>query len=444
MSILTQQTPRPLSHRLARFFYRAAWWVLSPGLGYYLRRRARRGKEDQGRISERYGMPSHSRDADHIIWVHGASVGESLSALPVIEHILNSLPNVNVLVTTGTITSANVLSERLPSGSFHQYIPLDHPAYVNRFLSYWNPSTVLWLESEFWPNLIVEASKRKIPMALVNARVSDASFKSWKRNRWAIEPILQGFRVSLAQDDDVAQKLTALGAQNVATIGNLKYASAPLPNDEVQLADLRKAIGTRPIWLAAQTIAPEEEVVLQTHLALAKIVPDLITIIVPRHPERGPEILDRISQSELKVSVRSRSQDCDATTDIYLADTMGDLGLFFRLAEIVFLGRSLVPLGGGSNLLEPARLGCSVVQGPYTENFAEVSERFISAEAVAVVKSEDDLLDVVTKMFDDPDYTHALAARAQSVADDAASVLDKVVDAVMPLLPNSEVTRADT
>jgi 3-deoxy-D-manno-octulosonic-acid transferase len=426
---------RPIGHRVARLFYRAAWWFLTPGLGPYLRHRAKRGKEDLARLDERFGLSHIARGDGPVIWIHGASVGESLSALPVIEQIVSTNPQIRVLVTSGTVTSAQVLAARLPSGALHQYIPLDHPAYVKRFLAHWQPSAVLWLESEFWPNLIVQAAKKKIPMALVNARLSDTSFRTWRKNRWAIEPILKSFQLSLAQDANVAQKLTALGASNVATIGNLKYAGAQLPFDPVQLETFAKSIGDRPIWIAAQTISPEEEMVVRAHIHLRETFPGLLTVIAPRHPERSEEIVAILEREDLNVAVRSKGEAVRSETDIYLADTMGELGLFYRLARTVFLGRSLVPLGGGSNLLEPTRLGCAVVQGPYTENFKEISDRFVEANAVIVVEDERGLIEALAKMLGNPAQAEEVGQNAQSLANEAASVLDKVIDAVGPLLP---------
>lgn len=231
---LTQPTQinRPPSHKIARLFYRLLWWVLTPIVPIYLRHRATRAKEDPQRLFERRGITSLLRPRGPLVWIHGASVGESLSALALIDRLLRERSDLSVLVTTGTVTSAVLMDARLPARAFHQYAPIDHPLYVSRFLRHWRPNAALWFESEFWPNLLVASQKKNMPMALVNARMSEKSFEGWRKRKWAIAPILRGFQKCFAQNDRVAEMLTELGARNVSTSGNLKFVADALPDNE--------------------------------------------------------------------------------------------------------------------------------------------------------------------------------------------------------------------
>lgn len=431
-----RQISRPLAHRIVRFFYRLAWICVTPALRPYLEKRAQRGKEDVSRLAERQGIASRAKPLTPVVWIHGASVGESVSALPVIERLLRDTPELSIVVTTGTVTSAKLMAERLPKGAVHQYVPLDHPIYVKRFLNHWQPDVAFWLESEFWPNLIIESAKRGIPLGLLNGRMSDASFKSWRRLRWTIEPILSGFQICHGQDQDVAEKLKQLGATNVVVSGNLKLAAPPLPDQAVDRDLLQQMIGERPIWLAAQTAEGEEEIAGRIHHRLSSRMPGLLTIVAPRHPERGGALEVALSQQGLNVARRSRDDKISAATDIYLADTMGELGMLFRLVDIVFLGRSLVEGFGGSNSLEPARLGCAILQGPYTENFSDLTEKFLAMGALRLVSDEDALAVALEDLFGDAPERQRLAEAARDAANDSAGVLDMVVGSITPLLPS--------
>jgi len=426
---------RPPAHRIARFLYRILWICATPVLKPYLSMRARHGKEDMNRLGERKGVAGVAHPQTPVVWIHGASVGESISALPVIDRMLRDTPELSILVTTGTVTSAKLMAERLPRGAIHQYVPLDHPVYVKRFLNYWQPEAAFWLESEFWPNLIVESAKRSIPLGLLNGRMSDASFKSWRRQRWAIEPILSGFQVCHGQDQDVAEKLKQLGATNVVVSGNLKLAAPPLPDHAIDRDLLHQMIGERPTWLTAQTAPGEEEIAARIHQKLAARMPGLLTIMAPRHPERGGELEEALSQQGLNVARRSRDDKISASTDIYLADTMGELGMLFRLVDIVFLGRSLVEGFGGSNSLEPARLRCAILQGPYTENFSDLTEKFMATGALQLVADEEALESSLENLFGDRVARQRLADAASNTAKDSAGVLELVIGSITPLLP---------
>jgi len=413
--------------------YRTVTALGAPAITWYLARRLARGKEDPARFHERRGEARRPRPDGLLIWVHGASVGESLTMLPLIERLLSDRPDLNILVTTGTVTSAALLAERLPAGAFHQYVPVDRLPYVRRFLDHWRPDLVLWAESEFWPNLVTLPAARGVPMVLVNGRVSPGSHTGWQRYRGLIAKMLAGFQLCLAQADTDAERLTTLGAANVQTAGNLKYAAPPLPADTDALAALRAALGDRPCWLAASTHAGEEAIAGQVHQTLKAGHDGLLTVIVPRHPERGADIARQLQANGLSVVRRGAGAAVDAATDIYVADTLGELGLFFRICPISFMGKSLVDLGG-QNPLEPARLGSAIVFGPHMWNFPDITRDLIDAGAGETVADADALAAAVSRLLGDPALCADAGRRGRAVAESEANVLDRVTDALQPFL----------
>ncbi|MEK7819578.1 MAG: 3-deoxy-D-manno-octulosonic acid transferase [Pseudomonadota bacterium] len=418
--------------------YRAATVVGWPLVRLYLARRMARGKEDAARFPERLGRPSRARPAGRLIWLHGASVGESLSLLPLIARILATAARpTHVLVTTGTVTSARLMAERLPPGAFHQYVPIDAPGAVRGFLDHWRPDLVLWTESEFWPNLLTGIARRRIPLALVQGRISDRSLAAWRRVPGLIRELLAGFSLCLGQTEEDARRLSLLGAGNAGCAGNLKFAASPLPVDESALADLRARLNGRPVWVAASTHPGEEEIVARAHRALLARHPGLLTIIVPRHPERGPAIAAEIARmadnGSLRLARRAAGEKPAADTGIYLADTMGELGLFFRLARVAFIGKSLVPLGG-QNPLEPARLGCPVVFGPHMGNFTAIAKRMLESSAAMEADDGVGLIAVVDRLLSDAALRARMARAGQTLAAMESESLERTMAALKPLL----------
>lgn len=420
--------------------YRVMSTVSGPAINWYLQQRLARGKEDRLRFDERKGIGHISRPAGPLIWIHGASVGESLTVLPLINKILESRPGLQVLVTTGTVTSATILHERLPQGAFHQYVPIDRQAYVRRFLDHWRPQLALWTESEFWPNLVTMTGDRGIPLILVNGRVSPESFAGWQRFRGLMKRMLRCFTLCLAQADADADRLRDLGAPRVEVVGNLKYAAPALPADLGNLDFLRDHIGTRPCWLAASTHPGEEILVGDVHQSLRTRHPNLITIIVPRHPDRGEAIAETLSECGLTVTRRSSGDAIVSKTDIYLADTLGELGLFFRLSPISFIGKSLVDQGG-QNPLEPARLGSAVLFGPHMWNFAEISRRLLDSNAAEEVSNANALAAAVDRLLADPELRASRGRRGIIIADSENDVLDRVTDSLAPFISEAVAAR---
>jgi len=409
--------------------YRAATDMAGPLLRRHVARRVRAGKEEPSRIGERFGEAGLARPEGRLAWLHGASVGEMQSLLALIAALAKREPELNFLVTTGTVTSARLLAQRRPARVLHQYLPLDRRAWVQRFLDHWRPDFALWAESEFWPNLLSAAAARGIPMALVNGRLSARSLARW---RWApalIGPVIGAFHVALAQDEAQAQRLAALGARSPQSLGNLKFAAAPLPADETALAALRDAVAGRDIWLAASTHPGEEAIVAAAHRALKPRRPALLTLIAPRHAERGAAIAAELRAAGLSLAQRSRGEAINAATDIYLIDTMGELGLFYRLAPVVFVAGSY--RWQGHNPIEPALLGAAIVSGPQVANFQDIFARMAKADAVALA-AESDLAGAVDKLLGQP---QAAAGQAHAFAQaEGAGILERVVAALEPVV----------
>ncbi|PPR64297.1 MAG: 3-deoxy-D-manno-octulosonic acid transferase [Alphaproteobacteria bacterium MarineAlpha3_Bin7] len=378
-------------------FYQIFMLIITPILPLYLQLRVWNGKEEVERLPERYGKSNLKRPEGKLIWIHAASVGESLSILPLIDLLIKHDNKAYVLLTTGTISSATLMRERLPDKAFHQYAPVDHFKYVQNFLNFWNPDVGIWTESEFWPNLIIEAKNHGVPIGLINGRISDKSFRRWKRLGKMISIILKKFDFCLGQTESDTNRLAVLGAKKYEYLGNLKFSSPPLPVNKQELSNLKSQLQDRPCWLAASTHKGEEEIVADVHQKLKDNYNSILTVIVPRHPERGEEIFEKLSQyTNLTISRRSRGNSIDSDTDIYLADTIGELGLFFSLSKITFMGKSLVPLGG-QNPIEPLKLGSAVIHGPHMSNFTEIVKELCEFDCAVQI---DDPNQLFTEIFD--------------------------------------------
>lgn len=419
-------------------FYRFLTIVLEPLVKLHLKRRVRRHKEDPARLDERMGIPSRDRPPGYLVWCHAASVGEARSLLALITRLTEKRTDLKVLVTTGTRTSAELMARELPANCIHQYVPVDCYRWVQRFYEHWHPNLVLWLESELWPNLILSAPDQSLSRTaskiLVNARISDQSFKKWGLARGLVGTMLKSFDMIFAQSESDEKKFLKLGAFNTKRIENLKYANPPLDADERQLKILQEKTRTRPVWIAASTHPGEEEIVARAHQRLAASFPHLLTIIIPRHPERGFEITAALREMTLNVRTRSFGETVRHNTDIYVADTLGELGLFFRVSEIVFVGGSLVPIGG-HNLLEPAQLISAILTGPYMHNFSKLYDDFKAANAVVTVENEIQLADHVANLLSYATKRKKLARAATQQASKHLTVLDDIVTAVERFLP---------
>lgn len=407
-----------------------------PFLNGLLQKRLSKGKEDAERVEERKGASNLKRPEGMLIWLHAASVGEAQSALILVQSLLNQNPDIQVLVTTGTKTSAKRMETSLPDRAFHQFVPLDHPEWVSRFLDHWEPDAVLWMESELWPNKLLEIKARDIPAALVNARLSSKSLGRWKLVKNSIAHLLSAFDVILAQSEDDALNFRQLGAKNVISSGNIKYSAAPLPFDDRALTDLRAVIGNRPTIVYASTHDGEEEIIANTHGILENAFPDLLSIIIPRHPERGASIVEALEADHHGITLRDQNKALpDANTRFYIANTLGEMGLFYRLSEIVYVGRSLSKDGGGGhNPLEPALLNCAILHGKNIQNLKDIYANMQAANACISLDGSNDLAQRIEWLLSNDQERDAFIARAHEFASAQSHVVDTVLEHVLPLL----------
>ncbi|MBL4804195.1 MAG: 3-deoxy-D-manno-octulosonic acid transferase [Alphaproteobacteria bacterium] len=415
-----------------------AWGTFAgkPFIHALLQRRVKQGKEDPERLPERMGTPSVPRPQTPLIWIHAASVGEAQSALILLETLLKTDPKLHILVTTGTRTSAELMGKKLPDRAFHQYYPIDHPQWVRSFLNYWKPDGVLWMESELWPNMLREIKKRKISAMLVNARLSPRSFKRWTMLQGTAKQLLSVFDAILCQTEADAKSYIHLGGRNIQITDNLKYSAAPLSADTKALKALKKVIGKRPCWVYASSHEPEESIAADIHGRLKDKHPDLLTIIVPRHPDRRVDIRKTLSETDLKIVFRGEDKNMpDADTDIYVADTLGELGLFYTLCDIALIGRSLSSDGGGGhNPIEAAQLGSAVLHGPLIQNLQDIYDDMADADAAIEVKDADALYGTLDKLLSDPKALKQHQKLAEDFATTKTSVLDRVMEHVYPMI----------
>ncbi|MBV1706359.1 MAG: 3-deoxy-D-manno-octulosonic acid transferase [Hyphomicrobiales bacterium] len=416
--------------------YRAASFCLQPLAGPFLRRRLKRGKEDSLRLREKLGMTQLSRPAGALVWLHGASIGEAMALRPLVQRLLDR--GFKVLLTTGTATSARLVQGQFGSGPVHQFAPLDGPLFVRRFLDHWAPDLALVAESEFWPNMFHALARRNIPLIVVNARMSPRSARRWARLPGTIAALLHDVRLCLAQSDADASHLSALGMPAVLSVGNLKYDAAAPTADARALSLLNGAIGTRPAWLAASTHPGEEDVIARVHRAASALMPELLTMIAPRHHDRGEMIAAELTRSGFRVAQRSHNELPGPQTEIYIADSMGEMGVLFRAAPIVLMGKSLDlasgARGGGQNPIEPAKLGCAVLHGPLVSNFATTYSALDDACGALLVPDESALTEALKLLFRDTALMRKMARAAKETVSHMTGASDHTMAALAPWL----------
>lgn len=421
-----------MSERWARTVLAAYRWTGAaayPLVGGYVAWRASRGKEEPSRRRERYGFAGRPRPSGPLIWMHAASVGETNAVVPLIEEILGY--GVSIVLTTGTVTSARVAAERLGERVIHQYVPLDLKPAVSRFLDHWSPDLAIIAESEIWPMTILELGARRVPQVLVNGRLSDRSFRSWKKRAYLAEALFENLAHVIAQSDVDAERFRALGARPVTVSGNLKVDAGPPPADEAALARFRQGLAGREVWAAVSTHEGEEVIAAAVHRLLRTRHPRLVTIIVPRHPERGAALAAEFAGAGLKVARRSLGEAIAEDTDILLGDTIGEMGLFLRLTEIAFVGRSLAA-EGGQNPLEPAMLETAVLAGCNVQNFREAYQRLIDGGGARLVRDRDMLAGAVNFLLNNERARHEMMAAGVATVGAMRGALQHTLRALEP------------
>jgi 3-deoxy-D-manno-octulosonic-acid transferase len=417
--------------------YRAAGFAAMPVLPAFLNMRASRGKEDRARMGERFGRSVEPRAPGKLVWVHAASVGETNAVLPLIGRMVSR--GVSVVLTTVTVSSARIAAARLPKGAIHQFAPVDVAPVLGRFLAHWRPSLAVFVESEQWPATIQKLDAAGIPRVLVNARLSDRSFRRWQRVGRLANALFGRTTLCLAQSDRDARRYAALGMANTVVSGNLKFDVPPPDADPAEVAAFHAAIAGRPVWLAASTHDGEEAIVAAAHRIVAARHPDLLTLLVPRHPERGEPVATMLRAEGLSVARRTAGEPLAPSTAIYLADTVGELGLFYRLAPVAFMGGSLISRGG-QNPIEPAGLETVVLHGPHVHNFADIYEALDRSGQASVVHGPDELASEVAALLADPAEARRRAAIAAPTLRAFAGALDATMIALDPwLAPSSPV-----
>lgn len=416
--------------------YRAASGLLAALAPMLLRTRARKGKEDPARLPERLGVASAARPEGPLLWLHAASVGESLIARLLIAALAARRPDLSFLLTTGTVTSARLIADRPPPRTLHQFAPVDAPSVVAAFLDHWRPDAGVFLESELWPNLILAAHERGAPLALLNARMTPKSADGWRRAPASAAHLLNAFAVIQAADTRTAEALAGLSGRDVPCPGNLKLAApAPAP-DPAALKAVRAAVGARPVWLAASTHAGEEAIIADAHLKLAIAAQDALLILAPRHPDRADDLARDFAARGLIAARRSRGETPRKDQPVWLWDTLGELSLAYAAAPVALVAGSLVPGVGGHNPVEPAQLGAAILTGPHVGNFEDVFDALVEADACAVVlpPDADALARSVAGLWGDPAGARGLAARARTLTQGGPGVLEAALGGVLPLL----------
>ncbi|MCL2473622.1 MAG: 3-deoxy-D-manno-octulosonic acid transferase [Alphaproteobacteria bacterium] len=413
--------------------YRLLIFLAAPLLYAYMWFRVLCGEEDSKRFHEKFGYTSKKKPKGKVIWCHAVSVGEAVSVLQIIRKLHERYPKYSFVVTTVTVTAAKMLESKLPPYAIHQYAPLDIGFVIDNFLKKWKPVCAIWTESEIWPNILTTLKSKEISVALVNARMSEPSFQNWSKFKQTAKEVMSCFSICLAQTKADLAKFQKLGLENAKYIGNMKYSSAPLKFNENELARLKKMIEVRrPVWLMASTHRGDEDLAITAHKKLAKFYPEILTIIAPRHPQRGEEIARLSEAEELKVARRSKKEEPLDDVNVYIFDTIGEMGLCYSLSPITVIGGSFSSVGG-HNPIEPAQLGSAVIFGPHMQNFAEIEREFVSAGAAVSILPEQ-LATAIDKSWTGDVLRNKQINSARLLADRKRSIIDNVIHEIESIM----------
>jgi 3-deoxy-D-manno-octulosonic-acid transferase len=411
-------------------FYYAVWWLIGPVIHIFLLYRCWRGKENPRRLKERWGIGLRPRPHGQVIWVHAASVGETQMVLPIIRSLLEHHPKLHIVLTTGTTTSAQVVHKAGIDRIGHQVTPLDHPWVINTFLHHWRPALTLWVESELWPHMLLQQQRLGIPIILTNGGISQKSARLWGRFPGAISRLLRCFTTAAVRSEAQKQRLLSLGLQGITIVGNLKFAAPALPVDAIALTQFQQTVHGRPLWIAASTHQGEESYIIAAHQKICEQFPSALCIIVPRHPERGHDVAG-MSTMIGPSAQRSENHLITATTQYYIADTIGEMGLWYRLAPVAFIGASFIS-HGGHNPIEPIQLGCVPLYGPHMQNFSEVTEAL--AEPFLSCSSAEQLATKIMHLWRNAAYCDDLIRALQERVGQQAAVGHRLQELISPYL----------
>lgn len=423
-------------------FYRLLSIILAPLIITYIFFRAILGREDQARIAERFGVASKARPDGEIIWINAVSVGETNSALILLDELLKAYPKINFVFTTTSITSAKLLGDIINNNCnyqgrvIHQFLPVDSYFCVRQFLQYWRPKIALLIESEIWPNFIDQSKKINCKLALINGRISDKSLKKWQLAKNLGFKIFDQIDMVFAQSANDKKNFESLTKQEVFDYGNLKSAASKLQFDQQELNKLLSAIGNRKLWLAASTHEGEEEIIFKVHQKLKADFNDVLTIIAPRHPSRASKIITLASSKNLTITQRSQNQSIENKTDIYLADTLGELGLFYKLCHITFIAGSLIDNIGGHNPFEAAKLNCCIISGKFIANIKEGYQKLLTADACFIAEDGEQLYQLVKQLFLDEKLVKLKANNACNLANLNNDIAMRIITKLDKIISN--------
>ncbi len=416
--------------------YHLATIAIAVAMPLWLRRRVAIGKESATRWRERYGETSLPRPLKSVIWCHAASVGETASVLQLVKAL--AARGHPILLTTGTVSSERLAREQLPKSVIHQFAPLDHRPWIGRFLDHWRPALALRVDSELWPNTIQLLRERNIPIVQVNARISEVAAQRWARAPAAAQGVFSSLDLVLAQSENDRARYASLGAKRAVAYGNLKLSQTGLPYDPGVLQDLSQALNGRPVWLAASTHPGEDTIVGAAHCKVQSQHPNALLIVVPRHPERAPEMAMNLQSQGFAIARRSRHEPITPDITVYMADTMGELGLFYRLSKIAFIGKSFA-VGGGQNPVEAAQLGCALIWGPDMSNFAEIAADLKAQGAAIEIETPGELGNTISTLLSDTTKVTTMAQAGQNHISASHGALEHILEGIAPYLNRSVI-----
>ena len=391
------------------------------------------GKEIYSRIKERFAFSSKKRLKGKLIWINASSIGEYLATLSLIKKIRKIKPKTKILITTNTKTSALLAQKITDKNIVHQFTPQDNPLVIKKFLNYWKPSLVLWMESEFWPIILNETKNYRIEIILLNGRMSDKSFKNWNYFKFFFKEIISNFSLILTMSKIDQRNFKKLGAKNVNFIGNLKFSNGSLPYNKLLEKKARKIIFNRSVWLAASTHHGEEVFATNIHLKLKERLnlKNLLTIIVPRNIKRTAKI-----KKEIKLYVPSteqfQSKSITPNTEIIIDSSIGQLEMWYRNVKTVFLGKSFPPKGG-QNPIEPARNGCAIISGKMS-NFREIEEEMLRNKCLIRANNSSEFYSIIEDCIKENNYTKKIRINAKKYVKSKSFVLDKTVETIKKYL----------
>jgi 3-deoxy-D-manno-octulosonic-acid transferase len=356
-------------------------------------------------VQQRIGLNFPHRMNGDLIWIHAASVGEAMVAITLVQGLNKIYPKKNYLITTGTLSSAGILKKWLPKNAIHQFIPIDNWLFVQKFLKYWQPNLGIFIESELWPCLITQAAKQ-CNLILVNARLSDKSYRIWQNHKSVFRRIISNFKSVLVQSKSDLEKYKNLGCINAVNLGNLKFANKELEVNKEELKKLQNIFNGKKIFVASSTHKEDEEIILNIIKGLKNKNINYYPIIILRHPERKEEIKKHCIDLNLSFSVRSEVAAPLMDRDLYIVDSFGELGLFYTLAFVSFVGGSFKR--GGHNLMEPAYFDNVIILGPDMTNFQNIADEMIESRAALQIKDDKELTNKILFFFNDTNHKEAL------------------------------------